>query len=173
MPHPTLVLIGMRGSGKSTVGRAVAERLHLAFMDSDTEIESRAGGRRIPEIFATDGEPHFRALEAATLADLLARPGIVLATGGGCILDSSTRTRLAGLPCVIWLRVGNVATLAARIGASDRPRLTDSDSLTAELAALLAARNPVYAEAATHTLDADALEVNGVVDAILRWLLPV
>src|SRR5690242_14857892 len=98
-----LYLVGMMGAGKTTVGRLLARRLKLRFVDSDHEIEKRCGVK-VPLIFDIEGETGFRAREAQTIADLAALEGIVLATGGGAVLAKENRERLAERGTVIYLR---------------------------------------------------------------------
>src|SRR5262245_722959 len=97
-----IFLIGLRGSGKTTIGRAMAERLGLPFRDADADLEARSG-RSIRDIFSTDGEAAFRDLEEQTLVDLIARGPAVIATGGGVVLREANRARLRAAGKVIWL----------------------------------------------------------------------
>ena len=145
-------LVGPRGSGKSTVGRLLADRLGCDFADSDTGIERRAG-RSIREIFADDGEPAFRELEAEAIAAQLGRPPLVLATGGGAVLNADTRRRLSAAGPVVYLRA-DPATLHARTaGDPNRPPLTDLPAAE-EIAQVLADRDPLYREVADAVVDA-------------------
>ena len=144
-----IVLVGFMGAGKSTVGRSLADRLGLPFLDSDTVIEERAG-RSIAQVFASDGESAFRALEAATIADLLDGPSAVLSLGGGACGNPTTRGRLAG-HTVVHLEVSFDQALA-RVGADPRrPVLAAPD-----LADRYAARQADYARVATVTVRTDA-----------------
>src|SRR5436190_13718967 len=97
-----IYLVGMMGAGKTTVGRLLARRLKLSFVDSDHEIENRCGAA-VPLIFDIEGEPGFRARESAVLAELTALEGIVLATGGGAVLAEENRKRLAAGGAVVYL----------------------------------------------------------------------
>jgi len=99
----SLVLVGMMGAGKSTIGRRLATRLAMRFVDADAEIEL-AAGMSIPEIFETHGEPHFRDGEARVIARLLSGGPVVLATGGGAVLREETRARIAERAISIWLK---------------------------------------------------------------------
>ena len=154
-----IVLVGARGSGKSTVGRLLADRLERKFFDSDAEIE-RVVGRPIPEIFAAHGEPAFRVVEAEVIAALLQRTDVVLATGGGAVLHADTRDRLAVAGAVVYLKA-DAAALHARTagdavsGKNRRPPLTDLPA-GEEMAAILATREPLYREVASLTVDATA-----------------
>ena len=99
----SVVLVGMMGAGKSSIGRRLAARLTIPFVDADTEIES-AAGMTIPEIFAKHGEPYFRAGEARVIARLLEQGPQVLATGGGAVMDAHTRTLIRGKGLSVWLK---------------------------------------------------------------------
>jgi len=158
---PAVVLVGAPGSGKSTVGALLAERLRLPFTDVDEVIE-QAAGRSVTEIFADDGEPAFRALEEAATAELLGEPG-VLSLGGGAVLSATTRSRLHGHR-VVWLQVG-AATAVKRVGLSQaRPLLLGN--VRGRLMQLLAERAPLYAEVATETVNTDELSAEAVVEAL-------
>ena len=148
-----IVLVGARGSGKSTVGRLLADRLEREFFDSDAEIE-RVVGRPIPEIFATHSEPAFRVVEAEVIAALLQRANCVLATGGGAVLHADTRERLAAAT-VVYLEADADTLHARTAGDPNRPPLTDLPA-EEETAAVLAAREPLYREVVTLTVDATA-----------------
>ena len=149
----SVVLVGAPGSGKTTVGRALADRLGLRFADVDAVIVDRVG-KPIAEIFADDGEEAFRRLEEQVTAELLDEPG-VLALGGGAVLSERTRTALRGRR-VVWLRVG-LAAAVKRVGMDTaRPLLLGN--VRGRLLALLNERAPLYAEVATQVLDTDDLE---------------
>ena len=150
-----LSLVGPRGSGKTTIGRLVAERLGVDFADADEELTARAG-RSIPAIFATDGEPAFRALEAETIADLLTRAPLVLATGGGAVLNSETRRRLKAAGPVAYLAAPPATLHARTAGDPNRPPLTDLPA-EEEVAAVLAEREPLYREVADAVVPTDGL----------------
>jgi shikimate kinase len=142
----SVVLVGMMGSGKSSIGRRLAARLGVPFVDADAEIEARAGGMTIAEIFERHGEPYFRAGEARVIARLLEHGPQVLATGGGAFMNQDTRaaTHLKGVS--IWLKA-ELDVLMKRIKRrGDRP-LLKTDDPAATLTALLAERYPVYAQA--------------------------
>src|SRR6266568_2195570 len=108
-----IFLIGLRGSGKTTVGRVVAERLALPFRDADVELEARAG-RSIGDIFATDGETVFRDLEEQTLVELIDWGLAVIATGGGVILREANRARMKAAGTIVWL-TADAETLCQRM----------------------------------------------------------
>ncbi|HLH28555.1 MAG TPA: shikimate kinase, partial [Acidimicrobiales bacterium] len=176
MMVPGLVLIGYRGTGKSTVGRIVAGRLGRPFLDADREIEARAG-RSIASIFAESGEPAFRDWEERTLAELTAaNPGAILATGGGAVLREANRRRLRAFGFVAWL-TADPAELARRLEA-DRPGLAERPALTTagtlgEIARVLAARTPLYAGLADAIFPTDGRPPCEVAEAILESWLPI
>lgn len=158
-----VVLVGAPGSGKSTVGPRLAERLGVPFHDVDAVIEGRVG-RTVAEIFADDGEAVFRAFEEATTAELLALPG-VLALGGGAVMSPVTRTSLAGYR-VVWLQV-SVPTAVNRIGLNvARPLLMGN--VRGRLLKLLAARTPLYREVATEEIATDETTPDEIVEQILQ-----
>lgn len=164
--RPRVVLTGFMGSGKSTVGRALATALGVGYLDTDAEIERRTG-RTVPEIFA-DGEPAFRAVERDTVLDVLAGAGGVVALGGGAVTVPEIAQALAG-HAVVYLEIGP-QTGFARVRHSDRPLLAHPDP-EARYAALLAARLPAYRAVAAHTVDA-ARPVDEVVAQILAAVAP-
>ena len=141
----SVVLVGLMGAGKTSIGRRLAARLGRSFRDADTEIEA-AAGCSIAEIFTRYGEAEFRAGERRVIARLLAAEPLVLATGGGAYMDAATRAAIrAGAVCV-WLRC-NLPTLLRRVaGRTHRPLLNQGDP-EAILARLMVTRHPVYAEA--------------------------
>ena len=146
-----LFLVGMMGAGKTTVGRLLARRMGRAFVDSDHEIEERCGVP-VPVIFDIEGEPGFRARESQVIAELCAREGIVLATGGGAVLDAENRRRLAARGTVVYLHAppGN---LYERVRHDrNRPLLATPDPL-AKLQGLYAERDPLYREIADVVVD--------------------
>lgn len=134
----SIVLVGMMGAGKSSIGRRLSARLGIPFVDADTEIES-AAGMTIPEIFAMHGEPYFRAGEARVIARLLdGEPG-VLATGGGAVMDPHTRDLIAEKGISIWLNADVDVLIKRTKRRSDRP-------LVDKIKDLLPAREPFYAQ---------------------------
>lgn len=140
-----IVLVGLMGVGKSTVGRRLAKRLGLEFVDSDTEIE-QAAGYTISEIFERFGEPSFRDGERRVIARLVEGAPKVIATGGGAFMDPLTRELILDRCIAVWLDA-DPAVLAERVARRDsRPLLKDKDPLTV-LRQLAETRNPVYAEA--------------------------
>ena len=143
-PPRTVVLVGLMGAGKSNIGRRLAARLHLDFVDADAEIEA-AAGESIEDIFRRHGEAAFRDGERRVIARLLDRPVQVLATGGGAFMDPQTRALIRQRGISIWLRA-ELDLLLARVGRrDDRPLLKTGDR-RAILAALMEKRHPIYAE---------------------------
>jgi len=144
-PDRSIVLVGLMGVGKSTVGRRLARRLGLAFVDSDEEIE-RAADHEIKEIFDRFGEASFRDGERRVIRRLIAGERKVIATGGGAFMDEETRALILGSCIAIWLEA-EAETLARRVvRRGHRPLLAGKDPL-ALLRELAEIRNPVYAEA--------------------------
>ena len=142
----SLVLIGMMGVGKTTIGRRLAARFKLPFVDADAEIEAAHAGTTIPEIFATYGEPYFRDGEARVIARLLGDGPRVLATGGGAYLRKDTRERIRDHAVSIWLRADRDVILRRIRRRSDRP-LLQTDDPAATIDRLIAERHPLYREA--------------------------
>jgi len=133
------------GAGKSTIGRRLAARLNLPFVDADTEIEA-AAGMTIPEIFELHGEPHFRDGEARVIARLLEGGPAVLATGGGSFMREDTRRRVAEKAVSIWLKADPDIILRRVRRRADRPLLQTADP-AATVSRLLSEREPVYQHA--------------------------
>jgi shikimate kinase len=133
----SVVLVGMMGAGKSSIGRRLASRLGIPFVDADAEIES-AAGMTIPEIFEKHGEPYFRAGEARVIARLLDSGPQVLATGGGAVMDQQTRDLIHIKGISIWLKADLDVLMKRTKRRNDRP-------LAEKMQELLPAREPVYA----------------------------
>lgn len=151
MTGPALVVVGLPGAGKSTVGRLVADALGVGFRDTDADVEALAG-ESIADLFVTRGEQHFRALERAAVVTALSEHDGVLALGGGAILDADTRADLAG-HAVVLLQV-SLSAASPRIGLSaSRPLLVGSPRK--QWLELAQARQPLYAEVATITVPTD------------------
>jgi len=141
----SIVLVGMMGVGKSTIGRRLAARLRLPFVDADSEIEA-AADMTIGEIFERDGEPYFREREARVISRLLGTQSIVLATGGGAFLRPDTRAHIAATALSIWLKA-EVDVIMRRVRRrADRPLLRNPDP-EGTVIRLLAEREPFYAMA--------------------------
>jgi shikimate kinase len=163
-----VILVGPMGSGKSAVGRLLAGRLGLEFVDSDTEIERRTGVD-IPYIFEREGEAGFRVREAEVLDEITRREGVLVATGGGAVLDPRTRERLRARGCVVYLRASVDQQLARTRRNSQRPLLMNPDP-RGTLERLMQQRSPLYEEVADLTVDTDRRKVASVVEEILGRL---
>jgi shikimate kinase len=168
------VLIGMRGAGKSTVGAECARRLDRVFVDTDELVEATTG-RTISEIFSSDGEGAFRALERAALADACAAPlPSVIAVGGGAMSDPVNRQMAGAHATVVWLRA-HPAELAQRVerqerdAGGERPLLAGADPI-ATLERLSTLRSDAYGAIAAIVVDTDDRSVAEVADAILEEL---
>lgn len=162
-----LVLVGMMGSGKSTVARLVAQRLGRRVVDSDAVIEARTG-RTVREIFAEDGEPAFRALESQVLAEALAdcEPAVI-AAAGGVVLDPANRAALRRSGArVVWLSA-EPTTLAARVVQGGHRPLLDDDPL-GTLQQMHVDREPLYREVADAIVSVDHRTAVEVAEAVLR-----
>ena len=163
----SIVLVGLMGAGKSTVGRRLAKRLGLDFVDSDDEIE-RAADHKISEIFDRFGEDSFRDGERRVIARLIEGPPKVIATGGGAFLHEQTRRLILERCIAIWLDA-DVKILAERVSRRDhRPLLRDREPLPI-LQELSARRNPIYAEAHFHVRSQPAPHERAV-EAIIERL---
>ncbi|HEY0524188.1 MAG TPA: shikimate kinase [Stellaceae bacterium] len=144
-PPRTIVLVGLMGAGKTAIGRRLAQRLRVPFVDADAEIEAAAAAT-IEEIFERHGEAAFREGERRVIARLLAGPVHVLATGGGAYMDPQTRQRIRESAISVWLRAELDVLLARVMRRSNRPLLKRGDP-RAILAGLMEKRHPAYAEA--------------------------
>jgi shikimate kinase len=164
-PATRILLIGMMGAGKSTVGRMIAERLQWPYVDSDEEVERRTG-MTVPQIFAKKGEPAFRAEEAHALDEAATSDGpVVVSVAGGAVLDADNRARIRQAGLVVWLRA-EVSTLAQRVGAgAGRPLLGDDPQ--AALSRLYLERAPLYRDLADLTVDVDQSTPAEVADRVL------
>ena len=161
-------LVGPMGSGKSAVGRQLARRLGLGFVDSDDEIEARTGVD-IAYIFEREGEAGFRQREAEVIAELARRDGLVVATGGGAIIDAGSRERMRSCGRVVYLRTSVEQQVARTRRSAERPLLNNSDP-RGTLARLFEFRAPLYAAAAEFTVDTDGRKVKSVVQDIVHHL---
>ena len=170
MPAMGIVLLGYRGCGKTSVGRLLADRWGIGFVDTDQEIVRRAG-MSITEIFQTRGEPHFRDLESQAVRDALQQGDAVIALGGGAVLRAENRAALRACPHRrVYLRA-DAQTLHDRIhadpaSAQSRPALTPLGGQIDEVRRLLEQREPYYREVMTETIDVGHLSVIDVVEAL-------
>jgi shikimate kinase len=162
-----VTLVGLMGVGKTTIGRRLAARLDLPFVDADAEIEV-ASGMAVSEIFARFGEPHFRDGERRVIARLIDGAPKVIATGGGAFIDPDTRALILARTHAVWLDA-DIATLVERVRRRDtRPLLKDKDPAQV-LTALAAVRNPIYAQAPIHVGSKRGPHVE-TVDTIIKAL---
>src|SRR5690348_2514677 len=160
----TVALVGLMGAGKSSIGRRLAQRLGLPFIDADTEIEAAADAT-IEEIFQRHGEAGFRDGERRVIARILDSPTHVLATGGGAFMDASTRALLRARAITVWLRADIELMLARVARRSNRPLLKSGDP-RAVLERLIRQRYPTYAEA-----DVTVDSVDGPPDATVERVM--
>ena len=168
MKRSSVYLVGMMGAGKTTVGRLLARRLKLRFLDSDHEIERRCGAA-VPLIFDIEGEDGFRARESAVLAELTALEGLVLATGGGAVLAEDNRRRLAASGAVVYLRA-QPEDLYERVRQDrNRPLLATPDPL-ARLRSLYLERDPLYRSIADLIVDTGKQSVQALARTLVEQL---
>ncbi len=167
MPR-VVVLVGMMGSGKTTVGRRVADKLGYTFIDTDDLVVARAG-KSVREVFEHGGEATFRALESQALAEALATPvDAVVAAAGGCVLSAENRALMTTASAtVLWLDA-DVASLTARTARSPHRPLLDGDP-TARLTQLDSQRRSLYAEVADERIDTDGLTLDDVVQRVVSY----
>lgn len=167
--HP-IVLVGLMGAGKSSVGRRLAEKLGIPFVDADLEIET-AAGMTIPEIFADHGEAYFREGERRVIGRLLESGAQVLATGGGAYINEETRARIKEHGVAVWLKA-DLQLLMKRVSKRPgRPLLQNGDP-EAVMRALIDKRHPIYGEADVTVESRDVQHgqmVNDVIRALNQW----
>ncbi|MFN0194875.1 MAG: shikimate kinase [Aestuariivirga sp.] len=166
----SIVLVGLMGAGKSSVGRRLAEKLGLAFVDADHEIEL-AAGKSIAEIFADHGETYFREGERRVIARLLDGEAKVLATGGGAFINEETRNRIRDSGVSVWLKAELPLLMKRVMKRSDRPLLRNGDP-EGVMRRLIDERYPVYAEADVTVESKDVQHtqmVSDVVRALAQW----
>jgi shikimate kinase len=170
----SIVLIGMPGCGKSALGRRLAPRLELPFVDMDEEIE-RAAGKTIKEIFADHGEAYFRAGERKVIARLLASGPQVLATGGGALLSEETQARIRHSGIAVWVKA-DAALLVRRVMKRNTRPLFEGRDPEAVVRDLMAARHPLYAAVANLVVESREVPheviVEEIVEALARYPLP-
>jgi shikimate kinase len=164
-----LVLIGYRATGKTTLAQGLASRLGWEWIDADVEIERRAG-KSIARIFAEDGEPAFRDLEAVIIAELCGRQRLVLAAGGGAVMREESRRAMRETGHVVWL-TASPPTILARMTADAttagrRPNLTNHTPLE-EIVQVLGRREPVYRETAHQIVDTEGKTPEELVEEII------
>lgn len=166
MTRPVAVLVGPPGAGKTTVGRLLAQRLGVGFRDTDADVE-QVVGKPVSDIFVEDGEAEFRRLERDAVRTALAEHDGVLSLGGGAVLADETRAALGGHE-VVFL-AADLSAAATRVGLGQGRPLVGLNP-RAQLRVLLEERLPLYREVAVHTVDTSALNVDAVVDEVLRAL---
>jgi shikimate kinase len=162
-----IVLVGLMGAGKTSIGRRLAEKLGVPFVDADHEIEA-AAGKSIPDIFAEHGEPHFRDGERRVIARLLDNGSQVLATGGGAFMNPETRARIKERAVSVWLKA-DLDLLMKRVSKRGGRPLLANDNPEAVMRKLIEERYPVYAEADITVESADVqhgVMVNEVLSAL-------
>ena len=167
-----ITLIGYRGSGKSSVAVPLSESLHWDWIDADTEIE-RTAGCSIREIFENEGEIVFRQMERKVIQELLQKDRLVLAAGGGAILDEQTRLDFQNAGPVVWLQA-SLTTLSDRLTKDEqtsetRPSLTGSGTVS-EIETVLRQREPIYQETASIIVETDGLTISQIVEEIQKQL---
>lgn len=161
-------LVGPMGAGKSTIGRQLARSLHLRFVDSDREIEKRTGVD-IPLVFELEGETGFRKREKEVIDELSDATGIVLATGGGAVLDADNRRHLASRGYVIYLHTSVDQQLKRIAHDKNRPLLQTGDPRQ-KLLDLLKFRDPLYRQVADWTIETDGCRVRDVAQSIIQHI---
>ena len=166
-----IILIGLMGSGKSTVGKELSRRTGLPFLDMDAVIEEQVG-MSIPDIFREKGENHFRVLETALLRYIEqsaseAQGGHIISTAGGVVLRPENREILRRLGLTVWLNVDLPNLLLRTARAQNRP-LLQVDDREATMRALLTERSPLYTQASHLRINSSGMKVSEVVDCILR-----
>jgi len=162
-----VALLGLRGAGKTTIGKQLARRLHLRFVELDRQIE-KAADMSLAELFSLYGEDYYRRLERETLTEVLAaRRPMVLATGGGIVASPDTYALLKKSAVTVWLRAGPEDHWNRVVSQGDRRPMADHPQAMADLRALLAAREPLYASA-DHTIDTSGRAVAAIVDDLSK-----
>ena len=165
----TIVMVGMMGAGKTAIGRGLAQRLDVPFLDSDAEIET-AANRTVPEIFERDGEAFFRARESEVIARLLVEARGVLSTGGGAFLAEGNRANITARGVSVWLDA-DLDLLWQRVRHKDtRPLLRTADP-RATLADIYATRVPLYSKADVVVKSLPGLSIDEMVDRVIAKLL--
>ena len=169
MQKTNIFLIGLMGTGKTTVGRQLSRKLKMEFYDSDRVIEERTGVD-IPLIFDKEGEAGFRARETAIIDELTQKKNIVLATGGGAILNAENRNHLINRGTVFYLK-SNLQTLVERTSKDkNRPLLQTAEPVEITLKRLLEQRGPLYEETADYVIETANNSIHNVIQAIIKHL---
>lgn len=164
----TVVMVGMMGAGKTAVGRALAQRLAVSFLDSDAEIEA-AANRTVPEIFERDGEPFFRAKETQVIERLLAEKRCVLSTGGGAFLSEKNRANISHKGVSVWLNA-DLSLLWFRVRSKDTRPLLRTNDPKATLAVLFEQRVPIYKLADISVTSHETYSIEDMVDRVIDAL---
>jgi len=166
LPPPEIVaLLGLRGAGKTTIGRELARRLHVRFVELDRRIE-KAADMSLAELFSIYGEDHYRRLERETLAQVLnEKRSMVLATGGGIVASPDTFALLKKQAVTVWLRASPEDHWNRVVRQGDKRPMADHPQAMADLRALLASREPLYA-GAQHTVETSGRSVAAIVDTV-------
>jgi len=160
----TIVLIGPPGAGKSTVGKALSKRLNLNFIDTDQLVEERSG-KSITEIFLDSGEAEFRSLERAVVLESLNKTNLVVALGGGSVLDAEVQSQLNGMGNVVFLDV-SISNAAPRVGFNrERPLLLGNPRQ--QWLALMEKRRPIYESLAKIVVNTDNKKANEIADSLV------
>jgi shikimate kinase len=167
--HSNIFLIGPMGAGKTTIGKQLARRLEMDFFDSDRALEEHTGAS-IPLIFELEGEEGFRKREIAILDDLTKKKNIVLATGGGVVLNEDNRERLKERGAVYYLNSSLKSLLERTHKDKNRPLLHGDESPKKILTRLIKERDPLYREVADHIIDTSHSSIRGVIQAIIDGL---
>ena len=163
-----IVFIGYRGTGKSLVGKLLADRLGMPYISMDGAIVEQAG-MSIPEFVAKHGWTKFRDMESMQARDLAGQDGLIIDTGGGVIERRENIEALQKNACIVWLKA-SVATIVARIGGgTERPPLTSGKTFTEEVAEVLERRMPLYESAAQYEIDTDELTPEEIVERIVGF----
>ncbi|WP_189368470.1 shikimate kinase [Tateyamaria omphalii] len=165
----TVVMVGMMGAGKTAVGRALAQRLGVPFLDSDAEIES-AANMTVPEIFERDGEPFFRSKETQVISRLLDEERGILSTGGGAFLAEENRSNVSARGVSVWLDA-SLDLLWQRVRNKDTRPLLRTPDPRATLSEIYSARVPLYALADVTVVSLPNLSIEEMVDRVIATLL--
>lgn len=167
--YSNIYLIGPMGAGKTTIGRQLARRLKMEFFDSDRVIEERTGAD-IPLIFEKEGEAGFRKRESAIIEELTGMNNIILATGGGAVLDKTNRDNLVNRGTVFYLNSNLESLLERTYKDKNRPLLHADESPEVILTRLMKQRDPLYRETADHIIDTSSNSIRGIIQAIIERL---